>query len=221
MRTGNKSFINSFFHLPFLLWMVTGAVLLASFDKRDLFMVFNSHYSYLGNYVMYGITFLGQPEVIVPVLLSLIFFKRFRNWWYIITAILCNILPLVVQQTMKHFLYHPRPLKFYQHAEWIHFEKTLWPELTGNNSFPSGHSQGAFSFFCFLSLLLPARYRGLGVAFFITAWFVCYSRMYLAAHFFADTYTGSMIGAITTTLVFAIMNNYKDRMGGNKQLLKP
>ena len=217
MRDKFRLKTNPYFHIGLLLWMMTGAILLALFDQRQLFSFFNSHYTTLGNYLMYGITFLGQPEVIVPVLLGLMLLvKQYRNWWFAITAIACNITPLLLQQMMKHFLYHPRPLKFYSHAEWIHFEKGLWPELTGNNSFPSGHSQGAFSFFCFLSLLLPPRYRGLGFVFFCLALQVCYSRMYLAAHFFADVYTGSTIGALTTTLLFSIMYPLRDKLGAQK-----
>ena len=213
MRNKFRLVYNPFFHGLLLLWVVAGAVLLSSFDKRTLFETVNSHYTDFWNVGMYIITFIGQPEVIIPVLLLLTVFRQFRNWWYILTAIVCNVAPLIVQQTMKHLMYHPRPLKFFSHAEWIHFEKALWPELTGNNSFPSGHSQGAFSFFCFLSLLLPAKYRPFGALFFFAALSVCYSRMYLAAHFFADVYTGSIIGAVTTTLLFSIMQVYRKPTG--------
>lgn len=203
------------------MWIVAGALLLVSFTQRELFTAVNGHYTTPGNYIMYGITYLGQPEVIIPVLLGLMVInKHLRNWWYILTALACNIIPLLVQQTMKHIMFHPRPLKFYEHAAWIHFEKSLWPELTGNNSFPSGHSQGAFSFFCFLSLLLPPRYRPAGMAFFFMALFVCYSRMYLAAHFFADVYTGSIIGAVTTTILFSFMSAFKEQLGaGDNHLI--
>ncbi len=199
-----------------LAWMLSGAILLLTFGKQQLFMAVNSHYTAVGDHLMYWTTYVGQPEVIVPVLLLIALLPRFRNKWYLLTAIVCNISPLIVQQVMKQLFYHPRPLKFYSHAEWIHFVKGYWPELTGNNSFPSGHSQGAFSFFCFLSLLLPAKYRKAGLLFFFMALSVCYSRMYLAAHFFEDIYTGGMIGAFTTTLLFSLMSQYKTKLGGDK-----
>jgi membrane-associated phospholipid phosphatase len=83
-----------------------------------------------------------------------------------------------------------------------------WPVLL-ERSFPSGHSEGAFSFLCFLSLLLPYRYNKLGILFFLLALTVCYSRIYLAAHFFEDVYAGSIIGTVATTLIFSFMVRYK------------
>jgi len=90
--------------------------------------------------------------------------------------------------------------------------------LTQNYKFPSnericvmGHSTGAFSFFCFLSLILTARYKAFGLLFFLLALSVCYSRMYLAAHFFDDVYAGSILGTTLTMLMFSIMNQYKSK----------
>lgn len=216
MQNKFRIIYNPWFHALVLLWVIVGGTLLLTYSKQQLFVAVNGAYTPFLDKIMYPVTHLGQPEVIVPTLLLLIGVKKFRNWWYIITAISCNILPLLTQQIMKQIFYHPRPLKFYQHADWIHFIKSDWPELTGNNSFPSGHSQGAFSFFCFLTLLLPAKYRMAGVIFFLLALSVCYSRMYLAAHFFEDVYTGSIIGAVTTTIMFSFLLRYKGRLGGER-----
>jgi membrane-associated phospholipid phosphatase len=38
---------------------------------------------------------------------------------------------------------------------------------------------------------------------------VGYSRMYLAAHFFLDVYVGSILGTVFTTVIFAMMNKYR------------
>jgi membrane-associated phospholipid phosphatase len=70
------------------------------------------------------------------------------------------------------------------------------------HSFPSGHTCAAFSLFTFLSLLASARYQPLGLLFFILAALVGYTRMYLAAHFFADVYAGSILGTIGTILLW-------------------
>ena len=55
------------------------------------------------------------------------------------------------------------------------------------------------------------KYNKWGLLFFLLALSVCYSRLYLAAHFFDDVYAGSIVGAVTTTLIFSVMNKYKDR----------
>jgi len=192
-----------------LLWAMVGGLLLWNFTRLELFAGINTHYNATADVVMYYATWMGQPEVIIPSLLALMSIQSLRTRWYFVTATVCNIIPLLVQQVLKAMLQHPRPLRLYgDNRSWIHYLDT-WPQLTGRNSFPSGHSEGAFSFFCFLSLLLPAKYRFFGLLFFMLALMVAYSRIYLAAHFFEDIYTGSLIGAFTTTLLFAVMNVWK------------
>ena len=90
-----------------------------------------------------------------------------------------------------------------------------WPSLV-NNSFPSGHSEGAFSFFCLASLLLPEKYSRFGFLFFMLALGVGYSRIYLTAHFFEDVYAGSIIGGIVTTIIYSFMYQFKARFSKEK-----
>ena len=188
--------------------MIVGGVLLIIFSRRDLFYAINTNYSDTANEIMYYMTFLGQGEVIVPVLLFLFIFPKFRNWQYFFTALCCNLVPFLIQQGLKTLFDHPRPRRlYYYELERMHY-LPQWPELL-ERSFPSGHSQGAFSFFCFLSLLLPSRYNKLGLLFFIMALTVCYSRIYLTAHFFEDVYVGSILGAGLTTIIYAVIDKYK------------
>lgn len=189
--------------------MVTGCLLLLLFTKQELFYFVNSHNTPATDKLLYYATYMGQGEVIVPVLLLLMVIPKYRNLEYFSMAVIVSIIPFFIQQGLKSYFDHPRPLNYFNHAAWIHFSPE-WPELM-YKSFPSGHSEGAFSFFCFLSLLLQPRYARFGYVFFVLALFVCYSRMYLAAHFFADTYIGSIIGAVTTTIIFSLVTKYKHR----------
>lgn len=155
---------------------------------------------------MYSLTHLGQAEVVIPVLLLLLFLPRYRNWWYLVVATVCNIVPMLVQQGMKAWFDELRPLKYFNDAPWIH-KLPHWPSLY-HHSFPSGHTEGAFSFLCFLSLLLYRTHRHWALLFFVLALMVGYSRMYLAAHFFADVYVGSIVGVVVTTICYALMTEY-------------
>lgn len=164
---------------------------------------------------MYYTTWLGEGQVIVTALLLLFAFRFFRTPWFLLTAALCNAIPFLIQQWLKILFNAPRPRTVFLNNPALHYLPE-WPQLF-HNSFPSGHSEGAFSFFCFLSLVLPEKYRNLGFICFLLAIAVCYSRIYLAAHFFEDVYTGSIIGGFFTTLVYSVLFNYKDRMFNSKR----
>lgn len=189
--------------------MVAGGILLLTFSKQQLFQFINTHNTPLYDTIMYQVTIMGQGEVIIPILMLPLAIPAYRNWWYFTTAFMCNVIPLVIQRSMKYWFDSPRPLAIFNHADWIHVLPD-WPVFL-HRSFPSGHSEGAFSFFCFLSLLLPPRLRGFGFLFFLLALGVCYSRVYLAAHFFSDIYVGSLIGTVLTTIIFIIMHSFKYR----------
>jgi membrane-associated phospholipid phosphatase len=199
---------NPYFLIPFLLWVVAGGVLMICYSRRELFAFVNGHYSGIGDTLMYYATMIGQAEVIVPVLLVVMLIPAYRTRFYFINATLCNVVPLLISQLMKTYFNLPRPLKYFHDPTWAHILPN-WPYLH-DRSFPSGHSEGAFSFLCFLALLLPARYRKWGILLFLFALSVCYSRLYLAAHFFEDVYVGSIVGVLFTTIVFSIIKNNKE-----------
>ncbi len=200
---------NPWFFFPFLAWVVVGGALLLLFTKEQLFHAVNSHYSSATDVLLYYMTWLGEGWFIVVLLLVLLSVSRFRNLWFFITVTLCSVIPLAIQQGLKEYYKAPRPRAYFPDVTSMHFLPN-WPSLV-NNSFPSGHSEGAFSFFCLASLLIPEKYSKFGLLFFLLAIGVCYSRIYLTAHFFEDVYAGSIIGGITTTLVYSVMYVLKGR----------
>lgn len=182
-------------------------MLLIVFNKDTLFYAINNSVTPFLNIVMPYITYLGEGWLIAITLLLLLGFSRFRNWWYFTAAVLSNVLPTIFTQVIKSSVQAPRPLKYFNEIQWVH---TLpdWPRLM-ERSFPSGHTCGAFSLFCFLSLLLPEKQRYYGLLFFVLALLVGYSRVYLAAHFFEDVYAGSIIGCLVSLFTVSIMNKYE------------
>ena len=199
---------NPYFVFPFLLWVIAGGILLMSYSAQTLFYTINSRFSGIADTLMYYITWIGEGWVITIVLAALFALPRFRNWWYFFSALLCNLLPFFMEQSLKSYYDSPRPLKVFHNAGWIHLADT-WPKLY-DRGFPSGHSEGAACFLCFLSLLLPARYKAAGLIFFILTIVVCYSRIYLAAHFFEDVYAGSITGVSTCIIIYTVINNVKE-----------
>ncbi len=215
MRKRLQISYNPYFLVPFLLWVIGGGILCASYTKKEIFVAINSHYSNVADTVMYHLTMIGQAEVIVPVLALVMLIPAYRNSWYFITALLSNTIPLLIEQGLKTFFNSPRPLKYFHNPGWVHIVPT-WPYLY-DRSFPSGHTEGAFCFLCFLSLLLPKGYRAWGALFFVIALSVGYSRIYLTAHFFADVYAGSIIGVVMCTIIFSILKKNKGFFFGKKK----
>jgi membrane-associated phospholipid phosphatase len=198
---------NPYFFVPFYLWVAAGGLALLQASKITLFFCINGHCTDGTDVFFYYYTWLGQAEVIIPTLLLLMVIPRFRNRWFFFTALACNVIPFLIQHFIKGWLNFPRPMLLFRGMPQVH-HLPVWPLLL-HSSFPSGHSQGAFSFFCFLSLILPAKYRGFGILLFLLALTVCYSRLYLAAHFFEDVYAGSILGTTLTTVIYSVMERYK------------
>lgn len=198
---------NFYFLIPFLLWIIGGAILLLLRDKQYLFAIVNVHHTSALDVFMYYTTWVGQGVIITIVLLVLLGIASLRNWWYFIMSVMCNVVPALACQQIKFIFHAPRPLNYFHKATWIHFNND-WPILL-DNSFPSGHTTGAFSFFYFLTLLLPDKYKKWGAVFFVAALLVGYSRMYLAAHFFADVYVGSIIGTVLPLVIIYLMRPFQ------------
>ncbi len=208
---------NPYFFFPFLVWIVFGGMAQLLFTKEQLFFAINARYTSFTDVLMYYITWLGEGRFIVIFLLLLFATPRLRSLWFFVTGTLCSVVPLIIQQFLKEYFKAPRPHSYFHGSSAMHF-LPAWPSLV-NNSFPSGHSEGAFSFFCLLSLIVPEKYIKAGWIFFLLAISVCYSRIYLTAHFFEDVYAGSIIGCMVTTIIFSIMTRYKTRLAIKKDPL--
>ncbi|HYD22722.1 MAG TPA: phosphatase PAP2 family protein [Flavipsychrobacter sp.] len=193
--------------VPFFLWLIVGGVLLVTQGDEAIFRFINLHHTSFLDVFMYRSTLLGEGLTITLVLLLLLGIPRFRNWWYVTAALLSSVLPSLVTQAVKRSVNAPRPLKFFSEAAWIHTQPD-WPRHM-EHSFPSGHTCGAFAFLTFMAILLPARYRPLGLLLFLLALLVGYSRIYLAVHFMLDVYVGSILGTGFTLLIVALMNKYQ------------
>ena len=180
-------------------------------EKGTVFRWVNEYYANSSDIFFEVVTHFGEGAIIIPVLVLIMIFPQFRNWRYVIAAIIANVGTLIVSQTIKSVVNAPRPLNYFQDAPWIHIAEN-W-EKHYHRSFPSGHTAGAFAFFCFLSLVLGEKHRGWGFVFFIIAMLVGYSRIYLALHFFADVYVGSILGVMVCLLVVSVIYkpSFKDR----------
>ena len=200
------SSFNRWFLIPFILWVLLGGIALLLYDQQVLFAAVNTRHTPLMDSLMVLTTRLGEGVFGTAVLLTLLAFKSFRNWWYFSAAFLCNALPAILVQVIKSSVNAPRPLNVFKDAQWIH-HLPEWERLM-ERSFPSGHACAAFCLFTFLAFILRPKYKWIGFLFLTVALLVAYSRMYLAAHFFLDIYVGSILGVLFTILAVSVMRRH-------------
>lgn len=188
---------NTYFFLTLVLWVLAGGVMQSIFTPEELFIGINRMHHPLTDVLMTGITYLGDGISFAVVLVCMLVTRKFKPFLIGLTSVL--LMTLVVQ-TVKHMADAPRPMLYFQEAAFLHTVK--WVSVHYHNSWPSGHSACAFALFSYLSLIDNNKRRGLlliGLAL-----VAAYSRIYLAQHFFADIYIGSIIGALASFVVYGL-----------------
>ena len=201
----NRSFL-----FPYLVFIIFGAVLIIINSKAETHLSVNTFHNSFFDTVFYYTTFLGDG-VTATLVVIILFTAKFR---YVLIVGLSNIISALITQTLKHTLFAEvvRPKKFFEGVQDLYFVPGV--ENYMYNSFPSGHSTCAFSLYFALALIVKNKtYK---ILFCILALLVGYSRIYLSQHFFEDVYAGSVIGVITTLIVFYfIQKSNKNWMDGS------
>lgn len=201
----SKGFV--FFLLCCIVWWVMGLIMTLTYSPEVLFKHFNSNYSDWGDIVMVWVTRIGEAPIMIIVFFSLILFKKsFRQWQVIVIIILGIALPAIINNILKQIASYPRPLNVYSGEPWVHIVEGYKNNM--NNSFPSGHTAGAFAFMGMLAALLKPKYYMAAGIFFILALFTGFSRIYLAQHFFIDVVFGSMVGTVLLFLILTLWKKY-------------
>lgn len=193
------------FYLPFLLWMIFGGLAFLLFSQETLFYVVNSRHSQLADRIMTVLSAYGRGDCISIVLCSLILVPALRTKFYILSAALFGILTSVPIYYLKLIFAHPRPISVFGLNK-VH--TVTWLENLHNNSFPSGHTLGAFGFFLFLCFWIPKKQQIWGAFFFCLALGVGVSRLYLGQHFFKDIYFGSIFGVVISTGIYLVCKHF-------------
>ena len=177
---------------------------LRKIDYR-MFWVINKKYHYTAlDYIMDAWTnyiwFFFLLILVIGVLLYVERSKFWTNLWYIVC---CALLGGFIVFCLKHALVRMRPLSIFGPRVNVFAEKLYL------YSFPSGHTQFAFSIATYLSYKLKRFWW----MFFLIAVFVGISRIYVGSHFPIDVLTGAIIGIGSS---FVIIKWQK-----NKEMPKP
>lgn len=170
--------------------------MLAIGSKADIHLTLNTfHTSFFDAFFLY-LTYLGDGTLALLVTIMLLAVK----YRYALIVGLSNILASTITQVLKQTVFSEelRPKKYFEGIHDLYFVPGVENHLY--YSFPSGHATCAFSLYLALSFIVKnKRFKTL---FFILAFLVGYSRIYLSQHFLGDVYVGSLIGVGVTILVY-------------------
>lgn len=194
--------INRSFFIPFLIFIISGFILVLSIPKLELHVYTNQYHHVVLDYFFRYITHLGSGY---PVLLAgiALLFIRFR-WSIIVWG--SGLLTGIVVQLFKRYVFDDfkRPVTFFEKGVELYTVKGV--NLHTYFSFPSGHSASAFALF--LCLALFVRSPIIKFLFFIIALLVAYSRVYISQHFMMDITAGSFIGVVCATVIYYFINKH-------------
>lgn len=170
---------------------------------QSIFLFINQ---YLWNscmgFVMFALTQLGNGFFLIPlIVVSILIFDRKNALKVIVISIIAILFGGLIVHILKELIQRPRPL-----AEPL-FEaikiNVCGRGLCGRNSFPSGHSQIAFS----IAAVLSCYYKK-WLLFYLLAGLTAFSRVYIGVHYPFDIIAGSMIGYLSAKLVLAISQKF-------------
>ncbi len=208
---------NAPFLLLHLLFIISGAVLIATYERGNEILYINTLHTTFFNYFFLTVTKFAELPGLILILLITLYSAYGKG-----LLMLLNILSTsAIVQFLKHIVFsnQVRPAEFFKETHELMFVPGL--EMAHYNSFPSGHTATAFAMFFTLSLFAKNKYWG--ILFFTLALLVGVSRVYLMQHFFRDVYVGSIIGVCVPAvlwLTFAQSGYYQKLRWRDKSLFR-
>lgn len=146
------------------------------------------------------ITICGEQTVLI-VIISIIYWTKDKKFGeYIGYSVLTSTL---VNSTIKDIFKFKRPIG----EEGI---RTLREKTATGYSFPSGHTQGAASFYGAIAIYI--KKKAIYIIATIIIILVGFSRLYLGVHYPKDVIVGGILGIITSYVCYKLYNKYKNKI---------
>ena len=193
-EAGRRAFI-----VLYLIFLAAGLYLNIAYTQKELFFWVNTHYTKFLDIFMELYTNAGNGVFCILLSVIILLFIKIRPG----LAMLASFsLSGIIVQVLKLFIFtdHQRPWAAFVATNPVHLVNNFTPFT--NNSFPSGHEATAFCMATLLVLIIPRINPFISVLLFLLALLVAYSRIYLSQHYFIDVYVGSIVGALSSALIY-------------------
>lgn len=195
---------NRLFFIPYALVLVVFGALQVFYSQAQLMQWVNSRNSPLADLIFPYITYVGDGAFYITVCLLLL---AFVNWRVGLMALASFALSSLVSEFLKKIVFNgsPRPLKYFEHSTFqYHVIEGL--DIHSYNSFPSGHTTTAFAMFGLLAFLDQKKSRGW--VWLLLGLLAGYSRVYLFQHFVEDVFAGSLVGTLSSIVIYVLMSRW-------------
>ena len=176
------------------------------YGKDNSFLVINKYNSPEFDYVFRFWTYLGDGVIWVPLFAYVLLFRRD----YFVAVLTALIISTILTHFLKRVVYPNEFRPIVVLGEKVRVIQGYY--MNREHSFPSGHTTTAFT----LALLLASIVKkNFWVYFFpLVAFFVGYSRVYLAQHFVTDVLAGIFVGTVSAYLSLLIHHQFQKRKRG-------
>jgi undecaprenyl-diphosphatase len=182
MDLTRKIVIGIIMYAVFLLLFVLFLSDIMALDQ-SLFFAINSLTNIFLDPFFIFITYAGSSAFWILSIILLWLDKRRKVSIYLILAFVIDSLSQIF---LKTFFIRPRPYESLSNIKFLNFEIDIGP------SFPSGHTQRAFSG----ATILGSFYNKLRIPMFIIALLVGISRIYIGVHYPLDVFSGAINGIL-------------------------
>jgi len=190
--------IKNYFSILTYIFAITGLVLILIFPKGALELKINQELTTPGLDIFFKyVTNLGDGWILLVIFLMTLFMK----YRYSASVLLMSVIQFLLVHINKDIFFKglPRPKMFFNNID-LHFVEGV--ATHSYNTFPSGHTATAFSIFFLLAITVNKK--SWSVLFFLCAFLVGISRVYLMQHFIIDIYAGAIIGYLATLVAILI-----------------
>lgn len=192
------SFYSRVYFISVALYIVAALLMLCLQSKVNNFIWLNSFHNKSLDHLFMGFTFLGDGVFSILVSLYLVLRRKYDLALCIFISYLGSG---IVVQVLKQLFSMPRPQVLISSSQYFYFIPNV--TLSGNTSFPSGHTCSVFSLATIFSLHSSPKQAVIQSLLIVLALLTAYSRMYLGQHFLMDILVGSVIGIITGFYIYA------------------
>ncbi|WP_158278768.1 phosphatase PAP2 family protein [Leucothrix arctica] len=186
--------------------LLLATTLLSGFDK-SLFLFLNESFSALPASFWEFTTTLSDPWV-APLLTFVIFFRQPN---FVRALLICSLISLVANYSLKHGFDFPRPNHVLAEGEF----NLIGPDIQ-SPSFPSGHTLVIFVMMGLVSFWNNVKLTS-GLLFGMAA-LIALSRIALGVHWPSDVIFGALVGWLTAWLAVVLNNRLEAEINTNVKM---